>query len=387
MIVCLAFPTVCVLLAVLARTVPWVEPVLGNSRVEVESYCTPLQLERGGISVSAGSVILVEAQSGSVLHASGEKTRRGMASTTKIMTAYTVLCTLPLDKQVVITEDMVGAEGSSLYLKAGETLTVEELLYGLMLESGNDAAEALAIACDGSVTAFVQRMNSLAAELGLFDTKFANPHGLSDPEHYTTAYDLAMLTCIALKNETFRRLVSTYSIRIPYDGIPGGRHLVNHNPLLPCYEGMIGVKTGWTTADGKCFVSAASRDGMTLVAVSLGDTGISGTHRALLDYGFAMYCCKTVSAATPMDLPLEGGFDSFLSVACKETVTVCLPKGEEIDFRVETPETLYAGMPAGSTVGRVVLLYEGKEMGCLPLVTLKDAPVKKITLWKKWFGT
>ncbi len=355
--------------------------------MEVTSYCNPPPLEGNGISVSADSVILVEAETRSVLHASGERTRRGMASTTKIMTAYTVLRTLPLSHQVEITVEMVGAEGSSLYLKAGEILTVEELLYGLMLESGNDAAVALAMACDGSVEAFVGRMNSLAAELGLTDTKFANPHGLSQSEHYTTAYDLAMLTCIALEDETFCRLVSTYTTRIPYDGIPGGRHLVNHNPLLPVYPGMIGVKTGWTTADGKCFVSAAKRDGMTLVAVSLGDTGISGTHRALLDYGFAMYQCETVQADTPMELPLEGGFQPFLQVACKETVTVCLPKGQEISLRVETPDVVFAGLPAGSTVGRVVLLYRGEEIGCLPLVTLEDAPIKKITLWEKWFET
>ena len=372
---------------ILARTVPVWEPVLQDSRVEASTYCTPLNLEQDGISVSAESVILVEAQTGSILHASNQHTARGMASTTKIMTAYAVLNTLPLDRQVEITAEMTGAEGSSLYLKVGEILTVEELLYGLMLESGNDAAEALAIACDGSVEGFVGRMNSLAAELGLTNTKFANPHGLSHPEHYTTAYDLAMLTCHALKNETFRKLVSTYSVRIPYNGIPNGRHLVNHNPLLPCYDGMIGVKTGWTTADGKCFVSAAERDGMTLVAVSLGDAGISGTHRALLNYGFAMYRCKTVKAYTPMELPLEGGEKDFLTVECRETVTVCLPKGEDITLRVEAPQKLYAGMPAGSTVGRVVLLYKGEEIGCMPLVTAEDAPVKKITLWEKWFGT
>ena len=358
-----------------------------DSRIEASAYCTPLNLERGGISVSAESVILVEAQTGSILHASNEHTKKGMASTTKIMTAYAVLNALPLDKQVEITQEMTGVEGSSLYLKVGEILTVEELLYGLMLESGNDAAVALAIACDGSTQAFAERMNHHAAELGLANTRFANPHGLSHPEHYTTAYDLAMLTCHALKNDTFRKLVSTYSVRIPYNGIPNGRPLVNHNPLLPCYEGMIGVKTGWTTADGKCFVSAAERDGMTLVAVSLGDAGISGTHRALLDYGFAMYRCETVRAYTPMELPLEGGTKDFLTVKCRESVTVCLPKGEDVTLRVEAPKILYAGMPAGSTVGRVVLLYKGKEMGCLPLVTAEDAQIQKITLWEKWFGT
>ncbi|MBO5735809.1 MAG: D-alanyl-D-alanine carboxypeptidase, partial [Clostridia bacterium] len=333
----------------------------------------------------AESAILIDGDSGSVLYAKNPDQQRGMASTTKIMTAYAVLSCLSPETAVEITPEMTGIEGSSIYLKAGETLTVKELLYGLLLESGNDSAVALAIACDGSTEQFAGRMNRLAEELGLTHTRFENPHGLSAEGHYTTARELALLTAEALKLPLFREIVSTYQIRIPYDGIEGGRCLTNHNPLLKSYEGMIGVKTGWTTADGKCFVSSAMRDGMTLIAVTLGDTGISATHRKLLDYGFATYEKRTLRANEPLSLPLVGGEASFVAVQ-GEALTLTLPKEGEVTARIETAPFVYAGTVKGTPVGRVVFLWNGVEVGCAPLVTAEETPIKRISLWEKWFG-
>lgn len=341
-----------------------------------------------GFSVPAGSAILIDAATGSVLYAQNADMQRGMASTTKVMTALVVLETLPPDTVVEITPEMTGAEGSSLYLQAGEHLTVEQLLYGLMLESGNDAAEALAIACDGSIDAFADRMNARAKSLGLTHTRFANPHGLSASGHYTTARELAIITGEAMKNELFRTIVSTSRMQIPYQDQPGARYLTNHNPILTRYDGMIGVKTGWTTADGKCFVTAAERNGLTLIAVTLGDTNISSTHTALLNHGFASFEAVSLQVHTPIPVPLVGGKDPFLALEADPVangLSVCLPKGEKAEARVETPAFVYAGTERGSAVGRVIFSWKNEELASVKLLTAEDAPVRRLSFWEKLF--
>ena len=342
-----------------------------------------------GFSVSAGSAILMDANSGSVLYAQNADMQRGMASTTKVMTALVILEAMSPDTVVEITPEMTGAEGSSLYLQAGEHLTVEQLLYGLMLESGNDAAEALAIACDGSIEAFANRMNARAKSLGLTHTRFANPHGLSASGHYTTARELALITMEALKNELFRTIVSTYRMQIPYQDQPGARYLTNHNPILTKYDGMIGVKTGWTTADGKCFVTAAERDGLTLIAVTLGDTNISSTHTALLNHGFDSFEAVPLPMDTPIRVPLVGGKESFLALEAEPNANglfVCLPKGERVEVRVETPPFVYAGTERGSSVGRIVFSRKSEELASVQLLTAEEAPVRRLSFWEKLFG-
>ena len=342
-----------------------------------------------GFSVPASSAILIDAATGSILYAQNADMQRGMASTTKIMTALVILETMTPDTVVEITPEMTGAEGSSLYLQAGEHLTVEQLLYGLMLESGNDAAEALAIACDGSIEAFAERMNARAQSLGLTHTRFANPHGLSASGHYTTARELALITMEAMKNALFRTIVSTSRMQIPYQDQPGARYLTNHNPILTQYDGMIGVKTGWTTADGKCFVTAAERDGLTLIAVTLGDTNISSTHTSLLNHGFDSFEAIPLQIHTPIPVPLVGGKAPFLALEADPQangLSVCLPKGEKADMRVETSAFVYAGMERGSAVGRVIFSWHGEELASVKLLTAEDAPVRRLSFWEKLFG-
>lgn len=361
----------------------------GNSTVLTYPLDLTDDAANDGFSVPAGSAILIDADTGSVLYAQNADMQRGMASTTKIMTALVILETLLPEQTVEITPEMTGAEGSSLYLQAGEHLTVEQLLYGLMLESGNDAAEALAIACDGSIEKFAERMNVRAKTLGLTHTHFANPHGLSASGHYTTARELALITAEAMKNELFRTIVSTYRMQVPYLDQPGARYLTNHNPILQKYEGMIGVKTGWTTADGKCFVTAAERDGLTLIAVTLGDTNISSTHTTLLNHGFASFEAVPLQVHTPILVPLVGGKVSFLPLEtdpAADGLTVCLPKGETAEARVETPAFLYAGTERGTAVGRVVFSRNGVELASVPLLTAEDAPVRRLSFWEKLFG-
>ena len=238
---------------------------------------------------SASSAILYCPASGSVLFQKNADERRPIASTTKIMTALTVLRKGgDLDRPFVIPPEACGIEGTSVYLQPGETLSVRDLLYALLLASANDAATALALCCSGSIPAFADEMNRIAEQIGLEHTHFVNPHGLDHPEHYSTASDLALLVSAAFEDVVFREIVSTrrYSIPAP-DG--GRRVLLNHNKLLTRYPDCVGVKTGFTKKSGRCLVSAAERDGILLIFVTLNDPNDWNDHAALLDYGFSLY--------------------------------------------------------------------------------------------------
>ena len=238
---------------------------------------------------SASSAILFAPASGSILFQKNADQKRPIASTTKIMTALTVLRKGgDLDRLCTIPPEACGIEGTSIYLKPGETLSVRDLLYALLLSSANDAATALALLCSGSIPAFAEEMNRNAEQIGLENTFFMNPHGLDHPEHYSTARDLALLAAAAFEDVTFREMVSTrrYSIPAP-DG--GRRFFLNHNKLLTRYPDCVGVKTGFTKKSGRCLVSAAERDGVLLISVTLNDPNDWNDHTVLFDYGFSLF--------------------------------------------------------------------------------------------------
>ena len=282
--------------------------------------CAAAQTEP--IAVSARSAILIDLDEKSILYQRNARERMAMASTTKIVTAL-VACELSeCDATVKIPREAVGIEGSSIYLCEGELLTVEQLLYALLLESANDAAVALAISVAGSIENFAQKCNEKAYSLGLRDTSFKNPHGLYDEEHYTTAYDLAILTAEALKNPTIAKICATKRATIPL-GITkesptgdGLRYLKNHNKLLSTYEGAIGVKTGFTKKSGRCLVSAAERNGLTLIAVTLNAPDDWRDHSAMLDYGFDNFEKRVIYPAGDFcyALPLSNGKTDFVSI-------------------------------------------------------------------------
>ena len=232
--------------------------------------------------VSAKSAALLDGTTGECLCEKNGDQRALIASTTKIMTGLLVCEAGDLDRTVTVPETAAGTEGSSMYLKSGETLTRRELLYGMMLHSGNDAALTLAISVSGSEAAFVRQMNRRACALNLTQTHFANPHGLDSGENYSTALDLVRLAQAALQNEQFRAVVSTKTITC------AGRTLTNHNKLLWRYDGCIGVKTGYTHHAGRILVSAAERGGRMLIAVTISDPDDWRDHVSLLDYGFAV---------------------------------------------------------------------------------------------------
>jgi len=234
------------------------------------------------ISVTAKSAVLMDADSMKIIYEKNCRQKLPVASTTKIMTAILVLEMLDTSQTITVSDSAVGVDGSSMYLLKGETLSVHDLLYGLMLPSGNDAATALAIAVSGSVSRFAEVMNRKAKQLSMNDTHFANPSGLPDENHYSTAYDMALLTSYAVKNHDFTEITSTVSIKVTN----GSRFLYNRNKLLLSYDGMIGVKTGYTPEAGHCLVTCAVRNGATLICVTLNDDDTWNNHTKLLDYGF-----------------------------------------------------------------------------------------------------
>lgn len=248
-------------------------------------------------AVSARSAVLIDASSGAVLFEKNSSERLPMASTTKIMTALIILEKMQLDEVVSVPKEATLVEGSSIYLRENEEITVETLLYGLLLESGNDAAHTLAVACSGSIEAFADEMNKKAARLGLQNTSFKNPHGLTAEGHYTTAYELARITGEAMKNPVFCKIVSTQKMLAPSLDGELTRLFLNHNKLLKYYDGAVGVKTGYTEAAGRCLVSAAEKTGFRFIAVTLNDRDDWDDHCNMLNFAFENF--KTIEIAAP----------------------------------------------------------------------------------------
>lgn len=327
--------------------------------------------------VSAAAYVLMDATSGNVLAEQYADVRLPMASTTKIMTALVVIETLPLDTVVITDARAVGAEGSSIYLYAGERITVRTLLYALLLSSANDAALALALACDESVEAFAARMNARAAALSLRNTHFCNPNGLHEKAHYTTARDLATLTRAALANDTFAQIVRTKRYVAPQDGTDATRLFLNHNRLLRTLDGCIGVKTGFTRAAGRCLVSASEREGLSLIAVTLNAPDDWRDHTALHEWGHARYVSLSLTAPA-LSLPVVGGDKGEVSLSPASTPCVLLPRDHgEITYRVEAPHFLFAEVQEGAPCGTLHYLCDGEPIASVPLVASHGVTAQK----------
>ena len=339
-------------------------------------------------SVNAGAVVLIEAESGRVLYEQHAHTKMPMASTTKIMTALVVLEQCELQTTICVDERAVGVEGSSVYLYAGERLTIEQLLYALMLSSANDAAAALAYEAAGSIEGFAALMNQKATEIGVQNTHFANPHGLDADGHYTTDYDLAVITAYALQNEDFLRIVSTKKKVIPLREQQGARVLRNHNKLLVSLEGCIGVKTGFTKKSGRCLVSAAEREGVRLVCVTLDCPDDWRTHTELHEIGFASYERVMLTPGTTYltSLPVVGGTQNEMYLQTGTDVFVTLPRNrDEIICTVYAPHFLYAPVKGGEQIGQVVWTLDGEMIAQAPLFAAYSVQqVKKVRTPLHW---
>lgn len=307
-------------------------------------------------ATSAQCAILMDADTGRVLLAQNIECRCLIASTTKIMTAVVVLEHCSPDTAYTIPAQATNIEGSSIYLKAGEKLTIRDLLYGMMLHSGNDAAIALALACSDSVPEFVDLMNLKAQKLGLQNTHFDNPNGLDAENHYSTAADLANLTRYALQNEEFVKIVSTKSITI------GERYLTNHNKLLWSVEGAIGVKTGYTKAAGRILVSAAERNGRRLIAVTIKDGNDWHDHAALYDYGFSQYKLKKVAARGEIAGSVSGLDGREYPVCFAEDINFPMLEGERTKMRMLFPKMTFGACAPGESAGIAIITLGGKTI-------------------------
>ena len=322
------------------------------------------------ISVSARSAILIDLDEKSILYQKNARERMAMASTTKIVTALVACELLECDEAIKIPREAVGIEGSSVYLQEGEWLTIEQLLYALLLESANDASVALAIAAAGSVEGFAKKCNEKAYGLGLRDTSFTNPHGLYDENHYTTAYDLAILSAEALKNPTIARISATKRASIPIGATPenplgeGTRHLKNHNKMLSTYDGAIGVKTGFTKKSGRCLVSAARRGDLTLIAVTLNAPDDWRDHTAMLDFGFENFERRTVFSKNEFSyaFPLSNGASDFVKITNLSPIAIVTPK--DAPSHTYTVEACFrfavAPVKKGDIVGKLCVSLNGK---------------------------
>lgn len=336
----------------------------------------------------AESAIVIDASSGKVLYEKNAYKKLGMASTTKIMTGICGIEFGNLDGEVKVSSRAAGVEGSSMYLKAGERISLRDVITGLMLVSGNDAATAVAEAVAGSEGGFVLLMNQKAHEIGAHNTCFQNPHGLSDPGHYTTAFDLAKITAYAMKNPVFSEIVSQKSAVV--ESVGGSkRTLSNHNKLLRLYEGCIGVKTGFTKATGRCLVSAAERDGLKLICVTLNDGNDWNDHMAMLDKGFLNYTAQPlVKKGTVLaKAKVKGGEAKKVSLVAEDDENVAVKTGESIKLSVSVAEniTLEAPIEKGKAYFKADVIENGEKIGEINLVAAEDVPLKTKKEKKKGF--
>lgn len=336
-------------------------------------------------AISARSAIMIDSATGRVLYEKQATQKSLIASTTKIMTALLVCEQCNVLDRMQIPKEAVGVEGSSMYLREGEILTIQELLYGLMLQSGNDAAVALAIYCGGTVEGFVQMMNDKARNLGLIDTHYENPNGLDSENHYSTAADLASLASYAMKNPIFSKIVSTQSVRV------GERYLRNHNKLLWQLEGADGVKTGYTRAAGRILVSSANRNERRLIVVTIADPNDWQDHITLMDSGFKQFHNRDIVSVGQVmgTVEVAGGDCDTVELIANGSFSYPLCADEEIELRMPEPGFVYAPVVDGQSAGYARVYLDEQFIGSIPLnygKTVERQTQEKVNLWERLLG-
>ena len=336
-------------------------------------FASAFAAERPQVSAQAAALMVLG--SGELLYEKNAHTRRSMASTTKIMTALLALEAQTPQRELTVTDAMLRVEGTAMGLAAGDSVTLSGLAYGMLLSSGNDAANCVAFALGGDLPGFAAMMNRRAAQIGMKNSNFVTPSGLDAPEHYSTAYDMALLGCAALENVQFAKICASQSARVRFGNPPQLYTLYNHNRLLRSYAGSVGIKTGFTKKSGRCLVSAAERDGVTLVAVTLNAPNDWEDHRKLLDYGFARIqriapenaldgLRLPIAGSDKQSVPLESGIPPFWSAANP-------PAEVQTEIRLRPFE--YAPLPKGKIVGELRYFAKGKLLCAVPIVTAEEA--------------
>ncbi len=330
--------------------------------------------------ISAKAAVLISADTGEIIYEHNSSKKLPMASTTKIMTTLLCLESGGLYEEFVVDSEAIRVEGSSMGLREGDIVTKYTLCCGMLLPSGNDAANAAAVRIAGNIEDFAVMMNDRAREMGLSRTFFVTPSGLEGEGHGSSAYDMAILAREALKNEMFREICSQTSIQLEFGNPPYKRWLKNTNKLLTMCDGVYGVKTGFTDEAGRCLVSACSRDGMELICVTLNDRNDWEDHSRLYDYGFSCVRKTEIPLPDEFELDLAGADSDKLTVALKElpvTVTSAGIDTEKISFRVIAPPFVYAPVNCGDEAAQLEISFGGREIRRIPLYAKEDASVKK----------
>ena len=344
---------------------------------------------------SAKSYVLIEASTGRVLTSGNPNEKLPMASTTKIMTCILAIENGNLDDVVTVKKEAVGLEGTSIYLREGEKITLHDLVYGLMMASGNDAAAMIAIHIGGSIKDFAQMMNAKAKEIGALNTNFVTPNGLPNDNHYTTAYDLALISAYAMKNATFRQIVSTKSLNLPQDTDSPARYLRSRNKILYQFDGGNGIKTGYTKKAGKCLSAGAYKNNMQLIAVVLNDPDMFEDCKTLLSYGFDNY--KMTLVAKKGDeygvIKVKNGIVDSVNVELDSDIRLPLTAEEVtmVEKKINIDGELVAPVKAGTQVGTVEFWLDGKKYGEAALKTTSDVLENTYlyNLWRilnRWMG-
>lgn len=316
------------------------------------------------VSVSAKAYIVMDMASRSVILEGNSRTCLPMASTTKIMSALLCLESGDLDSEFTVDPDAIKVEGSSMGLTEGDIVSKRDLCFGMLLPSGNDAAGAAAVKIAGSYGAFADMMNERASSIGMENTHFVTPSGLHDDNHYSTAYDMALLTAEALRNEDFRDICSQEAARLTFGNPPYERWLYNTNKLLSMYDGVIGVKTGFTDEAGRCLVSACERNGITLICVTLNDKNDWNDHMALYDAAFACADVQYAHIPDSLMLPVAGGTEETVPLYAEDSVPWCqsVQSDTKITWATETAPMLYAPVKKGDIAGYLIHYCEGFEV-------------------------
>lgn len=327
-------------------------------------------------ALGAKAAVLIELNTGKVLYSYNADLALPMASTTKVMTALLAIEYGKLDEIVTCSANAFGVPGTSIYLEQGEQMPLDEMLYGLMLASGNDAAVAIAEHIGGSVEKFCQMMTDRAAELGCKDTVFYTPHGLPNANHHTTANDLALITQEAMSHPFFRQLVSTQRATISWQSRAYDRVLTNKNKLLANYDGATGIKTGYTKAAGRCLVFGAKRENLEVVGVVLNCATWFDTAGAIMDDAFAKYQYVSLFSAgeTMRTLPILEGIVGSVNAVILEDLAAPMEYGQWPEIEIDLPDFVDAGVLGGQSLGTVKMVYNGEVIAQQPIVAERSVP-------------
>lgn len=322
-------------------------------------------------TLSAECAVVVNVHTGEILYSKNAEKHHSMASTTKIMTALLAIESGKLQSEIVVSEDMVNVEGTSMGLVVGDSVSLDELVYGMMLSSGNDAANAAAVFLGGSVEEFAVMMNKRAETIGMRNTNFVTPSGLDSKEHYSTAYDMALLGIEAVKNPKFVSVCSAQSASLTYGNPPYKRTVSNHNKLLKSYDYALGIKTGFTKKSGRCLVSYAKKDGSELVAVTLNAPDDWNDHRKLLDYGFKNLQSDTIIPEISEFLPVVGSDADSVNITVKPFCYSYSNK-HSVTYKVFINKFIYAPVKADTVVGYCAYYVNGKLQEVEPILTTES---------------